>query len=88
VAAVDRVMCRFGKPLDPEVRLDGESLACGAYELQRLRHHAIVDAEARDYLVWKRPDGEPLVCAAATVTAVLRFLMTRLAADGPQESEV
>ena len=63
--AVDRVMCRYGRPLDHGVALEGDSLVCGKYRLRRLRYHAIVDAEGRDYLVWERPDGEPLACVAA-----------------------
>jgi hypothetical protein len=77
VAVVDQVMRRYGRPLDDGIALDGESLACGRYTLRRLRHRAVVDAEGRDYLVWQRPDEEPLVCVAATATAALRFLMQR-----------
>ena len=80
VVAVDRVMTRYGKPLDPEVVLDGDVLACGRYRLRRLRHRVAVDAEGRDYLVWERPEGEPLVCLAATITSALRFLAARLGA--------
>jgi hypothetical protein len=87
IAAVDRVMCRYGRPLDPGITLDGESLMCGAYRLRRLRFHAIVDAEGRDYLVWERPDGEPLACVAAMATAALRYLTQRLAEARTQESE-
>jgi hypothetical protein len=76
--AVDRVMRRFGRPLEPGVALDGESLACGQYRLHRLRFHAIVDAQGRDYLVWHAPGEEPLACVAATVTAALRHLVGRL----------
>ena len=63
LVAVDRVMCRYGRPLEHGVALEGDSLVCGeggAYRLRRLRYHASVDAEGRDYLVWERPDGEPL----------------------------
>jgi hypothetical protein len=77
VAAVDQVMRRYGRPLDPEVPLEGDSLTCGTCKLRRLRHHAQVDAEGRDYLVWEHPDEEPLVCVGATVTAALRFLVAR-----------
>lgn len=87
LVAVDRVMCRYGRPLDDGIALEGESLACGGYRLRRLRYHAAVDAEGRDYLVWERPDGEPLACIAATVTAALRYLMVRRAGARPQESE-
>jgi hypothetical protein len=85
--AIDRVMLRYGRPLEHGIALEGESLMCGDYRLRRLRYHALVDADARDYLVWERPDGEPLACVAATVTAVLRYLTLRLAGERPQESE-
>lgn len=77
VMAVEQVMRRYGRPLDPEIALEGDSLTCGTCKLRRLRHHARVDAEGRDYLVWERPDDEPQVCVAATVTAALRFLVQR-----------
>jgi hypothetical protein len=83
VVAVDRVMCRYGRPLAPEVALEGDSLTCGRYRLRRLRYHAVVDAEGRDYLVWERPDGEPLACVAAMATAALRYLTLRLAGERP-----
>jgi len=85
--AIDRVMCRYGRPLDHGIALEGESLTCGDYRLRRLRYRAIVDAEGRDYLVWERPDGEPLACLAAMVTAVLRYLTLRLREERPQETE-
>ena len=89
VHAVERVMLRYGRPLEPGIALDGEGLALpGGFCLRRLRHHAPVDAEARDYLVWERPDGEPLAAIATMVTAALRYLVLRLAAEHhPQESE-
>jgi hypothetical protein len=87
LVAVDRVMCRYGRSLDAGIALEGESLLCGDYRLRRLRYHAVVDAEGRDYLVWERPDGEPLACVAAMVTAALRYLISRLAGERPQESE-
>jgi hypothetical protein len=81
VLALDRVMCRYGRALEPDIVLDGDSLLCGKYQLRRLRYHALVDAEARDYLVWQRPDGEPLACIAATAAAALRYLVLRLRRD-------
>jgi hypothetical protein len=87
LVAVDRVMCRYGRPVEHGVALDGESLVCGGYRLRRLRHHAVVDAEGRDYLVWERPDGEPLACLAAMATAALRYLTLRLDGERSQESE-
>lgn len=87
LVAVDRVMCRYGRPLDHGIALEGDSLVCGRFRLRRLRYHAAVDAEGRDYLVWERPDGEPLACVAAMATAALRYLTLRLAGERPQESE-
>lgn len=87
VAALDRVMCRYGRALEHGIVLNGDVLMCGPFRLRRLRYHAVVDAEARDYLVWERPDDEPLACVATIVTAALRFLMRRLSSERPQESE-
>ena len=86
LVAVDRVMCRYGRPLDQGVAVEGESLSLGQYRLRRLRFRAAVDVEGRDYLVWERPGGEPLACVAAMATSVLRYLTLRLARS-PQESE-
>lgn len=83
LAAVDHVMCRYGRPLDERIALEGDSLTCGAFTLRRLRHHALVDAEGRDYLVWERPGAEPMVCLAATVTAAMRFLIDRTSRGTP-----
>ncbi|MEO6777129.1 MAG: hypothetical protein ABI467_29645 [Kofleriaceae bacterium] len=79
--AVDRVMCKYGLPLDASIRLDGDMLALEGCRLRRLRYHAPVDAEARDYLVWERP-GEPALAVIAThATAALRYLVLRLEAE-------
>lgn len=88
VAAVDRVMTRYGRALAPEISLAGDVLElAGGFRLRRLRHHAVVDAEGRDYLVWERPGEEPLCVVATMATAALRYLVLRLAAERPQESE-
>jgi hypothetical protein len=88
VAGLDRVMTRYGRALDESVSLVGDALDLpGGYRLRRLRFHAIVDAEGRDYLVWERPDGEPVAAIATMVTAALRYVVARLSADPPQESE-
>lgn len=79
VAVVDQVMRRYGRPLEPGVVVEGDSLACGTWRLRRLRYRAAVDVDGRDYLVWGRPGDEPLACVAATVTAALRFLVKRRA---------
>lgn len=76
VVAVDRVMARYGRPLEDGLAADGESIAlAGGYRLRRFRFHAIVDAEARDYLIWERPGDEPLAAISATVAAALKFLV-------------
>lgn len=81
--AVDRVMRRYGRPLDHGISLEGDALICGSYRLRRLRYRAAVDADGRDYLVWETPDEEPLACVATTATAALRYLVVRLAAERP-----
>ncbi|HEY4243877.1 MAG TPA: hypothetical protein VGM88_28885 [Kofleriaceae bacterium] len=93
IGALDRVMARYGRPLEAGVAAEGEALELpGGYRLRRLRFHAIVDATGRDYLVWERPDGEPLAAVATMVTAALRYLVARLAdatagRTPPQETE-
>lgn len=83
IAALDKVMTRYGRALDPEIRSDGEVLELpGGYRLRRLHYHAIVDAEGRDYLVWEAPGGDPVAAVATMVTAALRYLVLRLATDG------
>ncbi len=91
VPALDKVMTRYGRALEADVVVDGDSLDLpGGYRLRRLRYHAIVDAEGRDYLVWEAPGADPVAAVATMVTAALRYLVLRLAPDGnggPQESE-
>jgi hypothetical protein len=88
ITALDRVMCRYGRPLEPEIAVDGEALELpGGHRLRRLRYHAPVDATGRDYLVWERPGGEPLAVVATMATAALRYLVLRLSGERPQESE-
>ncbi|MGE0548452.1 MAG: hypothetical protein AB7O24_15355 [Kofleriaceae bacterium] len=88
VEAVERVMSRYGRPLDQAIQATGDTLELpGGRRLRRLRYHAAVDATGRDYLVWERPDAEPLAVIAAMATAALRYLVLRLAGERPQESE-
>jgi hypothetical protein len=88
VTAIDRVMVRYGRALDSDITLDGDVLElAGGHRLRRLRYHAAVDAEARDYLVWERPNEEPLAVVATMATAALRYLVLRLAAERPQKTE-
>lgn len=83
VPALDKVMTRYGRELDPDVALTGDALELpGGYRLRRLRYHAIVDAEARDYLVWERPDHAPLAVIAPMATAALRYIVLHLVDGG------
>jgi hypothetical protein len=88
VGALDRVMCRYGRPLADDARPESDSLELdGGRRLRRLRYRAAVDADGRDYLVWERP-GEPALAVLAThATAALRYLVLRLAGDASQETE-
>ncbi|MEZ4367922.1 MAG: hypothetical protein R2939_16825 [Kofleriaceae bacterium] len=81
VVAVERVLARYGRELDPAAdRPGGDALELGPARLRRLRFHAVVDAEARDYLVWEAAGAPPLAALATTVAAALRHLC--LAAGG------
>ena len=44
-----------------------------------LRFRARVDVEARDYLVWDRPDAEPLAALSNGIAAALRYVCLQLA---------
>jgi hypothetical protein len=78
-AALDRVMVRYGRPLDEGVALDGDALELGdGRALRRLRYHTPVDATGRDYLVWQRPGEPPLAVVATHAAAALRYLVLRL----------
>ena len=88
VAAIDRVMSRYGRALDESIALVGDVLELpGGYRLRRLRYHAAVDATGRDYLVWEQPGADPLAVVGAMATAALRYLVLRLTEARPQESE-
>ena len=86
VAAVERVMTKYGRALDPEIPLAGEVLELpGGQRLRRLRFHAAVDATGRDYLVWEQSGSEPLAVIATMATAALRYLVMRLGTDKSDE---
>jgi hypothetical protein len=88
VAALDRVMVRYGLPLEDGLSAQGDTLDLGGgHRLRRFRYHAIVDADGRDYLVWERPDHEPVAVIATHATAALRYLVLRLAQERSQETE-
>ena len=88
VAAVDRVMARYGRPLEHGIPLDGDALELGdGRRLRRLRYHAPVEATGRDYRVWERPGEPPLAVVAVHATAALHYLALRLDQERSQESE-
>lgn len=90
LAALDRVMCRYGRPLDEAIALPEAKEAlelAGGYRLHRLHFRAAVDAEGRDYLVWQRPGELPLAVLATHAAAALRYLVLRLAGERSQETE-
>lgn len=89
VAALDRVMVRYGRPLEAGVAVTDPGLELpGGYRLRRLHYHAAVDAMGRDYLVWERPDGEPLAAIGSMVTAAIRYLVVRLVGERGTTSDV
>jgi len=90
VAAVEKVMSRYGRPLDPEIPVTGESIELGAARLVRLRYKAVVDADTRDWLVWVAPGAEPLAALSTGVAAALRYLVFRIAEEreGRDDREV
>jgi hypothetical protein len=90
LAALERVMQKYGLPLDEEIDLardGGEALELGeGRRLRRFRYHAIVDAEGRDYLVWEAPNEPPKAVIATHATAALRYLVSRLATERSSEN--
>ncbi|HEY5952082.1 MAG TPA: hypothetical protein VIV40_41580 [Kofleriaceae bacterium] len=85
IEALDRVMVRYGLPLESNVTLDGDALDLGdGRRLRRLRYHTPVDATGRDYLVWERAGQAPLAVIATHATAALRYLVARLDGERSQ----
>jgi hypothetical protein len=79
IVAIESVMRRYGRPLEDGVVPEGDELALpGSRAIRRLRFHAIVDAEARDYLVFRSGSEEPLAVLATMATAAIRHLAARL----------
>ena len=82
--ALAAVLARYGAPFDADVpiasvaTLDLES----GQTLRHVRHLAGYDVIARDYLVYERPDAEPLCALAATVSAALLHLARAGSAQG------
>lgn len=83
-AALEKVMSRYGRPLDPEIPITGDAIAVGTARLVRLRFKAVVDADARDWLVWSAPGAEPVAALATGVAAALRYLVFRITEEREQ----
>jgi hypothetical protein len=82
LVALDRVMTKYGRPLDEEIDVAGEALELAdGRRLRRMRYHSRVDAEGRDYLVWEVPGADPLAVLATHATAALRYLVLRLTSE-------
>lgn len=67
-------MRRYGRELDPGVDAGGERHPVAGGTIERLRFRAGVDADGRDYLVWREPDRPPLAALSTQIAAALRFL--------------
>jgi hypothetical protein len=73
--ALEAVMARYGKPLEEGTSLvPVAALDLGDRRLRHVRHLARYDVIARDYLVYERPDAEPLCALATTVAGALDHL--------------
>jgi hypothetical protein len=72
MSVLERVMERYAKPLEADVKLDGPSLDLGnAGVLRRIRHRGFYDVIARDFIVWHPREGEPVAELATAVSAAL-----------------
>ena len=82
IAALEKVMHRYGRPLEHGVRVDGPGLELGGGKsIGTFRFHAKVDAESRDYLAWSAPGEETIAAMSNGVAAALRYLVLRLAEE-------
>jgi hypothetical protein len=72
---LERVMERYGKPLDDGILLDGPGSARvdlgDGSTLHRIRHRGFYDVIARDFVVWTSRGREPLAELATAVSAAL-----------------
>jgi hypothetical protein len=69
---LERVMERYGKPLEDGVALDGPSIDLGGGSALRvIRHRGFYDVIARDFVVWEGVGREPLAELATAVSAAL-----------------
>jgi hypothetical protein len=75
-SSLDRVMARFGQPLEPSERV----AEVGALDLRdghiirHVRHLGRYDVIARDYLIYSATGQEPLCALATTVAGALAHL--------------
>jgi len=83
IDAVLVVLRRYGRALDDSVSLDGAPRLAldGGRAIARLHWRAVVDADARDWLVLLEPDREPLAALAPGVAAALRYLAARISSE-------
>lgn len=80
-AAIEKVIERYGRPLDLTVAPIEEAprLTVGEMTLRMLRFRARVDVEARDYIVLERDGEDPIAALSNGVAAALRYLCLQLA---------
>jgi hypothetical protein len=75
MVVLERVMERYGKPLEDGIALDGDGSARvdlgNGSVLHRIRHRGFYDVIARDFVVWTSPGREPLAELASGISAAL-----------------
>jgi hypothetical protein len=68
-------MRRYGRELDPGIVADGERHEVARTgTIERFRFRAQVDADGRDYLIWREPNRPPLAALSTQIAAALRFI--------------
>lgn len=83
IEALVAVMRKFGRAIAEEIRLTGPSLDLGDHgSLVLLRHLARYDVIARDFLVLRAPNEEPITELASSVTAALMHLVAAYRSAG------
>ncbi len=72
MTVLERLMDRYGKPLEDGVPIVGPSVDLGSgYSLCVIRHLGTYDVIARDFVVFTSPDREPLAELATSISAAL-----------------
>lgn len=83
---LERVMERYGKPLEDGIALDGPGSARidlgGGSVLHRIRHRGYYDVIARDFVVWTSEGREPLAELATGVSAALAHFANAVETTG------